>query len=139
MTSAAAKKISAHDVIYTNEIRKERTAPLILVVGEVACGLSSGSNLPADSNFVFTSFNDITAQMIAAKKPEVILSPLLCPTFDCIDLAIILRNINYKGRYRIMAPALPKPKVILAEISVLCGNLDVELIFEKERSYSYAS
>lgn len=139
MTSAAAKKILTRDTIYTDVTRKPHAALLILVVGEVARGLNPGCNLPADSCFIFANIHEITAAMIAVNKPEVILSPLLCPSFDCLDLALILSNINYNGRYRIMAPALPKPKVILAEIAMLCRSLDVEFIFDSERSNLYAA
>lgn len=100
----------------------------ILAVGEVGHWRSSGRDLPFDSQIVFADFHDVTAELIASLEPEFILSPLVSGTFDCLDLAQVLHEIGFLGRFRILVPHLPNPRIITAEIKSLCPQLDLMLI-----------
>jgi hypothetical protein len=88
---------------------------------------------------VFTEFHDLTTETLEMFRPDIILSPLMCPAFDCLDLAVVIDRHCFRGRYRVMAPALPKPKVILAEIMQLCPRLDFGFIFSDEPELARAN
>ncbi len=103
--------------------------PIILAVGEVDKWKRSGRALPQDSQIVLAEFHDISPELLQTLNPDVVLSPLLCPAFDCLDLAQALTRSGFRGRYRIIAPALPDPAVIISEIEMLCPGLDFSFIF----------
>lgn len=102
--------------------------PFILAVGEVGHWRASGRDLPYDSRIGFADFHDVTRDLIATLNPEIVLSPLLCGSFDCIDLAQTLHSIGFIGRYRVIVPQLPDPGIISSEITSLCPGLDFSLI-----------
>ena len=76
----------------------------------------------------FAGIEEVCADMIRVLAPGVILSPLVAGTFDCLDLAQILRDAGYRGAYRAIAPALPAPQLIRHEVGALCPGLDFDLI-----------
>jgi hypothetical protein len=88
---------------------------------------------------VFTEFHELSTETLASVQPDIVLSPLMCPAFDCLDLAMLLERLEFRGRYRVMAPALPKPKVILTEIALLCPQLDFSFIFANEPDIARAN
>ncbi len=106
--------------------------PIILAVGEVEKWKRSGRALPQDSQIALAEFHDISPELLQTLNPDVVLSPLLCPAFDCLDLAQALTRSGFRGRYRIIAPALPNPAVIISEIEMLCPELDFSFIFTSD-------
>ena len=109
-------------------LRSNNRGPFVLVVGEVDYWRKSGRELPAGSQIAFLNFSDVKADLLAIIRPDVILSPLLCLSFDCLDLAQVLQAAGYRGRFRVMAPDLPNPKVIKAEVRSLGPDLDFDVI-----------
>jgi len=103
------------------------TGPFILVVGEVDYWRKSGRCLPVRSQMAFLNFTDVNADLLAVLRPDAIISPLLCISFDCLDLAQVLQAARYRGRYRVWAPGLPDPTVIKAEVQSLDPDLDFDV------------
>ena len=118
--------------------RQSRTAPkeedvgasqvFILAVGDVALWKVSGNELPNEADIAFIPFEDIDAQLIYTLNPSVVLSPLLSERFDCIDLANVLCEAGFTGRYRVITQPVPNPQMIRGEIRSHCPNLDFELV-----------
>lgn len=54
--------------------------------------------------------------LIARHEPELILSPLFMGKIDALDIALMLARVEYGGKYRVVASALPRPDVISADI-----------------------
>ena len=106
-----------------------RLRPIILAVGDVRNWMNAGRALPADSQIAFAEFHEITEELLLTLLPDVVLSPVLCRAFDCLDLAQTLHGSGFRGRLRIMAPDMPNPRVIQSEIRALCPGLDVAFIF----------
>lgn len=102
--------------------------PFILAVGQIDSWQSSGRDLPFDSRIGFADYSDITRELITALNPDIIMSAMLCGSFDCIDLAETLHGVGFIGRYRVIVPHLPNPGIISAEIRSLCPGLDFSLI-----------
>ncbi len=104
---------------------------VVLAVGDMSHWRTTGRNLPWGSQITFADFSDITDELIATMRPDVVISPLLCRSFDCLDLAAALSGAGFRGRLRIMAPKLPRPEVVLAEARALCPMIDVDLILDR--------
>jgi hypothetical protein len=104
---------------------------VVLAVGDLSNWRSSGRSLPWDSQITFADFVEVDRHMIENLDPGVVLSPLMCTTFDCLDLAQALQSAGYRGRYRIMSPKLPDPGIVLAETRGMCPGLDVEFIIDQ--------
>ena len=82
-------------------------------------------------NISFVAFHEITAALLETLRPEAVVSPALARNFDCIELACLLHNLDFRGAYRATAYDLPNPQVIENEISELCPRLDFRLITER--------
>lgn len=103
---------------------------VVLAVGDVANWRISGRRLPWDSKIVFVDYHHVNRELIDLIQPAIVLSPLLCHSFDCLDLAQTLEFAGFHGRYRIMSPILPKPQVVLDEMRWLCPGMNIGFIFD---------
>ena len=101
---------------------------VILVVGEVGPWCHSVTDLAPDASIAFATFSEICADLIAELQPDLVLSPLFCAAFDCLDLAQTLQNIGYRGQLRVVTRDLPNPTVISSEMKSLCPLIDFAFI-----------
>lgn len=77
---------------------------------------------------MFVSFEEVTEGLLEHLGPSAVISPALAQDFDCIDLALRLHDLNFKGMYRATAPDLPRPEVVEKEIAHLCPSIDFKII-----------
>lgn len=73
-------------------------------------------------------FSDVTKEMLRTLAPQAVFSPVFSFDFDCIDLATLLHDIDFKGQYRAVATNLPNPALIEAEIQEVCPRLDFKIV-----------
>ncbi len=106
----------------------------ILVVGEVHKWQARGRRLPEDRTMAFVEFHELDREMLQLCAPETVLSPVLCGSFDCLDLALRLGELGFRGRYRAMANGLPDPWLIRQEIAESCPGLDFDIVDLSEAS-----
>ncbi len=113
----------------TNLTEEPETAPdhplRILVVGEV--GPDQLVTGPTDGVIV-AAFSDVDAASLARWQPDIVLSPLVAAGFDCVDLARILSEAQFTGRYRVAATDLPDPGVVRREIRASFPALDFDVL-----------
>lgn len=102
--------------------------PVILAVGEIALWEQAGRYLESTSQLAFAEFADLSPELLQTLGPDVVVSPMITRSFDCLDLAQLLHQAAFVGRYRIVTPAMPNPRVLLSEIASLCPGLDVDVI-----------
>ncbi len=62
------------------------------------------------------------------KPADVVFSPVVGDTYDCIDVAQHLFAAGFSGSYRVMAPDLPNPGILRQEIGSLCPGLDFDIV-----------
>jgi hypothetical protein len=62
------------------------------------------------------------------RPADVVLSPMVGDTYDCIDVAQHLFSAGFSGSYRVMTPDLPDPGILRQEIRSLCPGLDFDLV-----------
>lgn len=101
-----------------------RSAGVILAVGDVSAWRGNGRTLPGNTYLAFVEFHEVTRHLLDTMSPSLILSPLLSRRFDCVDLAQLLYNLGYKGRYRALDDRLPNPEIIDSEVRSLVPGLD---------------
>jgi len=101
---------------------------LILVVGNIDQWISSGRDLPDIAQTEFCAYSNLSADLLAHLRPDIILCPLLCEQFDILDLVRVLDSLNYAGRIRAMSPPMPNPDIILREVQLEYPKLDFDLI-----------
>jgi hypothetical protein len=99
---------------------------VVLVVGEAGAGRRELQ--PANDLIAFVPIDMVDTALIQTMQPDIVLSPLLAGSFDCIDLAQILAEAGYGGAYRAVAPDLPSSLIIRREIRALCPTLDFDLL-----------
>ncbi len=100
----------------------------ILAVGEPTEWRKHGRLLPSENGIAFASFDDVTGILLGRICPTVIMSPVLAHRFDCIDLATVLHQLDFRGRYRAIASDMPDPEMIEREIKHLCPHLNFAVL-----------
>lgn len=100
----------------------------VLAVGEAEEWLRRGNRIPSEGGIMFVSIDQMTGTFLARVSPGVVISPALSYRFDCIDLAQILYDAGYKGRYRAVTRDLPNPVMVEREIADLCPGLDFAIL-----------
>jgi hypothetical protein len=74
-------------------------------------------------------FAAVDADLLASFDPHFVVSPILTPGFDVIDLATRLWQLRFRGAYRILTDGpLPDPGLVLREVRSQCPGLDIDLI-----------
>ncbi|MCU0907893.1 MAG: hypothetical protein MUF73_10690 [Rhodobacteraceae bacterium] len=63
-----------------------------------------------------------------APQADIVLSPMVGDTFDCLDVAVHLHESGFRGRLHVMAPALPDPAILRREVASLCPGIRVDVV-----------
>ncbi len=113
-------------------VHAKTTGPAILVVGNLDSWKSQGRPIPILTGFYFTSFQDVTADLLQHLAPYLVLSALMGDDYDVIDLARKLARFEFVGRYRALVSGLPNPKLILNEVRSAAPQIDFDL-FDLDR------
>jgi hypothetical protein len=95
----------------------------MLVVGQV----STDGLVPQIPGFHFRRFGAVTPALLSDIDPEVILSALIAPDFDAMDLARLLSVHGFTGRYRAVAANLPNRRGVVAEVRAASPGLDFDV------------
>ncbi len=85
-------------------------------------------DLPSGGAMAFVTYDELSEAMLDLYKPKIIISPAWTASFDCIDLAILLRTIGYAGAYRAIASDVPNPKLVEREVAQICPTIDFQLV-----------
>ena len=66
--------------------------------------------------------------LTGAEAPGLVLSPLLTPEFDALDLARMLAQGGYRGRYLALVDRLPSAKLIRREVAQQSPNINFDVV-----------
>ncbi|WP_147124966.1 hypothetical protein [Shimia ponticola] len=102
-------------------------AEKVLFVGDVTQLLTAHPDLPTGPEAIYASFDDLGAELIDISNPDVVISPLMGPAFDAIELAEQLDILGFEGRYVVIAPQLPRPDIIQRDIMSAAPGVEIEL------------
>lgn len=98
--------------------------PRILAVGDLETWIGAGKMPVRNAKIAFAEFYEVGPEILTLLQPEYVVSPTLCSSFDCLDLAAILQASGFRGKYRALAFNLPNPEIIRREVSALCSDLN---------------
>ncbi|MGR3463660.1 hypothetical protein [Limimaricola sp.] len=96
---------------------------MLLVTGGHGTAEVPSPGLPA----VRCGFRTLTADTLKELSPGLVVSGLMGPHFDALEVAERLQAIGYGGTYRIVADRLADPEMVQAEIADAAPGLDVRV------------
>jgi hypothetical protein len=109
-------------------VTTEQGGPIIFVIGDLDRWLSNGRELPHVAGFTFIDVASLTADLLATSPPDIILSPLVARDYDAVEIARILGQLKFAGRYRVVTDGLPDPDLIMREVSNVAPDLDFAVV-----------
>ena len=93
------------------------------------CGLLLGPTGPlAVSGVVHASFGAVTAGFLATVQPSVVIVPLFAAGYDAATAVAQLEALSYLGRIAVIAPVMPDPRLVEAELRDLGPGARLVLI-----------
>lgn len=76
-----------------------------------------------------TRFPDLTDELMTGPQaPDLVLSPLLTPEFDALDLARLLAQCGYRGRYLALVDRLPSANLVRREVAAGSPGINFDVI-----------
>lgn len=73
-------------------------------------------------------FEDLTAQVLTARQPGLIVLPLFSAGYDATAAVEQLEALGYRGRITVLAPPLPRPALVERELRALGPGARLVLI-----------
>jgi len=116
-------------IVLTNPapIRAQAKARL-LIVGDIAIWQRAGRRIPASVGVQFANLSEVTTCFLHTISLEIVISPVIGQGYDAIDVAAVLANCGYRGRYRCLADCLPNLDLIRQEVAMIAPDLDFEIV-----------
>jgi hypothetical protein len=74
------------------------------------------------------SLADLDAAFLAEHQPSVLILPLFAASYDAMTAIELLEALHYAGRIAVLAPSLPKPRLVEAELRKLGPGTRLTLI-----------
>lgn len=71
---------------------------------------------------------DIVPQILRDDPPEMVVSPLISPRFDAVELAVELRKAAFRGKLVVVCDKLPDPALIRQELENQASGFSVSLL-----------
>ena len=115
-------------VLPVGEKTEQDGLPVVLTIGDTKTWLEHGKVVAGEHRVIYLDFHEITPEMVLAIGPSIVMSPMLANSFDCIDLACVLQDAGFKGKYRALSRSIPNPKLVRREINDICPGLDFDLV-----------
>ena len=85
---------------------------------------------------VSVEFHRLTEELIREFAPNLIISPIVCRTFDCVELAARLSEVGFAGRYVAISKDFPRLDIVRSEVrSIVAGVRFDESIYEQPRNH----
>lgn len=74
------------------------------------------------------SFHTLAPQLLADLRPDLVLSPLLAPDFDILDVVDRLARIGFGGRLVAVTGCLPDALAVQNEVRQQCEGFQFDLL-----------
>jgi hypothetical protein len=116
------------DVIAMSRHERQDNDAMMLLVGEPSQMKRASTFLPPNTGVFYVDFKDLSGQVFQAVNPDLVMSPAIATTFDCLELAQFLEQSGFAGRYRVTLDNIPKPEIICREVRHLHPMLDFDVL-----------
>lgn len=103
-------------------------ADRILVIGNLARWSAEGRKVVPLDDVQYIDLCSLTAELLDAFDPDLVLSPLFGGGFDVIDVAERLAALGFQGRYRVVTETMPDLAMIRKEVRAQAEGLDFDLL-----------
>jgi hypothetical protein len=120
-----------YDVIAMSRNDRQDNDKMTLLVGEYAHVQGAETLMPSTSAVFYLDFKDLSADVLRAVNPDLVISPVIGTTFDCLELADFLEKTAFSGRYRVVLENIPRPDIICREVRHTHPKLDFDVISGK--------
>jgi hypothetical protein len=74
------------------------------------------------------SFEALDADCLHDINPELLIFPLFAAGWDAALVLIRLKSLGYHGTCLVLAPNLPRPKMVEQELRAICPNMQIKVI-----------
>lgn len=112
----------------TDEDSQSRTV-LAVALAPQALDLLPRNVLEPHSYIARVSYDELDSVPFSGPRaPALVLSPLLTPIFDAIDLARYLSQRGYRGRYLALVDRLPSANLIRREVEAQSPDLNFDVV-----------
>lgn len=122
------------DVIAMSRHERQDDEKMTLLVGEYAHVQGAETLMPSSSAVFYLDFKDLSAEVFQAVNPDLVMSPVIGKTFDCLELAQFLEQTGFSGRYRVLLEDIPRPDIICREVRHVHPLLDFDVVRGKTPS-----
>ncbi len=102
--------------------------PVMLVIGDMKRWSRDGRGLPQSSGVHFVGFQSLDQACLDKVRPDIVLSGLLGPDFDVVDVAARLEALAFAGRYRALCDNIPSADIIVAEVREQVPAIDFDIL-----------
>lgn len=99
----------------------------VLIV-DAEAALSFLPRRPQEQAIVLTQRKLLSETMLRNVKPDLIISPLITPEWDVVDLGLHLQSLGYTGKFFALTKPLPRAELVLREVSAVCPRLKIQLL-----------
>lgn len=99
-----------------------------MAIGDTKIWKSIVGSLPSHREIVFAGIDDIDLGRMELLMPELVVSPVVTPSFDCLDVAHRLADLGFAGAYRALSQTMPDISMIRREVRALYPNLDFDIL-----------
>lgn len=73
------------------------------------------------------AYRDFTVEVLEQLNPDIVVTSLVSPSFDCTDVARTLVDAEFSGEMRVVCKPLPKPELVSEELRLTFPSLDIDL------------
>lgn len=109
------------------QLEGKSSRPTVVLVGFPEHFHHTFAYLTKLKGMVGIEFHDLSAELLEKIAPDVVISPLLCAGFDCLDLAKRLADLGSKARYVAIAGDLPNLALVRDEVRSHCPGIDFDI------------
>jgi hypothetical protein len=104
-------------------------AVVVLALSDEALGALPRHVLHPDARIQRVPYHMLSERRLSGPDaPGLVLSPLLTPEFDALDLARILTQCGYRGRYLALVDRLPSANLIRREVAAQSPTINFDVI-----------
>ncbi|EAR51008.1 hypothetical protein OG2516_03368 [Oceanicola granulosus HTCC2516] len=82
----------------------------------------------SDGGLHFTSFGNLDRGLLGQIEPDIIVSPLVGPGFDALEIARRLQECGFTGCYRAIADKLPHADLVRREVRAAAPDVEFDLV-----------
>lgn len=118
---------TAKDGALRQSTQGETDTTRVLIVGDLVAPAWTEAD-GAGFDIARLPFERLTREALDRIRPDLVLSALVGPPFDGLDLAERLTRFEFSGRYRAVAVTLPSPAMVRREVTASFPTLDFDIL-----------